>query len=166
MPYSILPSPTYFTQPDTLQARPCLATSSQSLPLLLGPYSSCPLLSSPLHEMLPWSHRSFLRPLVFHILLLSSISSHCSLKKAFLSLLAILWNSALPDFSSPFSFSFHFFSQLFVKPPQTTILPSCTSFSLGRFWSMPHVQCYKFLSAVLQALCLSDLIPWIYLPPP
>ena len=35
-----------------------------------------------------------LRSLVFPILLFSSISLHCSLKKAFLSLLAILWNSA------------------------------------------------------------------------
>ena len=34
------------------------------------------------------------RPLVFLILLFSSISLHCSLKKAFLSLLPILWNSA------------------------------------------------------------------------
>ena len=33
--------------------------------------------------------------LVFHILLFSSISLHWSLRKAFLSLLAILWNSAL-----------------------------------------------------------------------
>ena len=35
------------------------------------------------------------RPLVFPIPLFSSISLHWSLKKAFLSLLAILWNSAL-----------------------------------------------------------------------
>ena len=34
------------------------------------------------------------RPLVFPILLFSSISLHWSLRKAFLSLLAILWNSA------------------------------------------------------------------------
>ena len=34
------------------------------------------------------------RSLVFPILLFSSISLHCSLRKAFLSLLAILWNSA------------------------------------------------------------------------
>ena len=34
------------------------------------------------------------RSLVFSILLFSSISFHCSLRKAFLSLLAILWNSA------------------------------------------------------------------------
>ena len=34
------------------------------------------------------------RSLVFPILLISSISLHCSLKKAFLSLVATLWNSA------------------------------------------------------------------------
>ena len=34
------------------------------------------------------------RSLVFPIILSSSISLHCSLKKAFLSFLAILWNSA------------------------------------------------------------------------
>ena len=39
-------------------------------------------------------------------------------------------------------FSLLFFSQLFVKPPQTTILPSCISFSLGWFWSLPPVQCF------------------------
>ena len=46
--------------------------------------------------------------------------------------------------------------------PQTTTLPSCISFSLGWFWSLPPVQCYKPLSIVLQAVCLSDRIPWIY----
>ena len=35
------------------------------------------------------------------------------------------------------------------------------SFSWGWFWSLPPVQCYEPLSIVLQALCLSDLIPWI-----
>ena len=34
------------------------------------------------------------RPVVFSILLFLSVSFHCSLRKAFLSLLAILWNSA------------------------------------------------------------------------
>ena len=60
-------------------------------------------------------------------------------------------------------FSLLFFSQLFVRPPQTTILPFCISFSWGWFWSPPLVQCYKPPSTVFQALCLSDLIPWIYL---
>ena len=36
----------------------------------------------------------FKRYLVFPILLFSSVSLHCSLRKAFLSLLAMLWNSA------------------------------------------------------------------------
>jgi len=56
-----------------------------------------------------------------------------------------------------------FFSQLFVSPPQTTILPFCISFSWGWSWSLPPVQCQEPLSIVLQALCRSDLIPWICL---
>ena len=66
-----------------------------------------------------------------------------------------------------FSFAFCvFFSQLFVRPAQTTILPFCISFSWGWFWSPPSVQCYEPPSIVLQALCLSDLIPCIYLSLP
>ena len=48
---------------------------------------------------------------VFPILLFSSISLHCSLRKAFLSLLAILWNSAFKWvylFFSPLPFTFLF----------------------------------------------------------
>ena len=55
-----------------------------------------------------------------------------------------------------------FFSQLFATPPQTTILPFCASFSWAWSWSLLPVQCHELLSIVLQALCLSDLIPWIY----
>src|SRR5574338_275793 len=59
-----------------------------------------------------------------------------------------------------FSFAFRFsFSQLFVRPPQTTILPFCISFSWGWSWSLPPVKCHELRSIVLQALCLSDLIP-------
>ena len=36
-----------------------------------------------------------------------------------------------------------FFSQLFVRPPQATILLFCISFSWGWFWSPPPIQCYK-----------------------
>ena len=36
-----------------------------------------------------------------------------------------------------------FFSQLFVRPPQTTILPFCISFSWGWFWSPLPIQCHK-----------------------
>ena len=91
---------------------------------------------------------------------------HWSLRKAFLSLLAILWNSA---FSWEYLFLLClslFFPQLFVKLPQTIALPCCMSFSWGWFWSPPPVQCYKPPSIVLQALCLLDLIPWIYSSPP
>ena len=59
------------------------------------------------------------RSLVFPILLFFFISLHWSLRKVFLSLLAILWNSAFKWVY--LSFSLLFFSQLFVRPPQTTI---------------------------------------------
>ena len=59
-----------------------------------------------------------------------------------------------------------FFSQLSVRPSETTILPFCISFSCGWFWSQTPVQCYGPPSIVLQALCLSDLISWIYLSLP
>jgi len=64
------------------------------------------------------------RSLVFPILLFPSISFHWSLRKAFLSLLASLWNCAFKwvylSFS-PLPFT-SLFSQLFVRPHQTTIL--------------------------------------------
>ena len=87
---------------------------------------------------------------------LSLLSLHCSLKMAFLSPLAM--------HSVGYIFPFLpclllLFSQLFVRPPWTTTLPSCISFSLGWFWSLPPVQCCESLSIVLQALCLPDLIP-------
>ena len=49
-------------------------------------------------------------------------------------------------------FSFSFCSQLFVRTPQTTILPFCISFPLGWSWSLPSIQCHKYLFIVLQAL--------------
>ena len=45
-----------------------------------------------------------------------------------------------------------FFSQLFLRPPQTTILPFCISFSWGWSWILPLVQCHESPSIVLQAL--------------
>ena len=105
------------------------------------------------------------RSLVFPLLLFSSTSLHCSLKKAFLSLLAVLWNSAISWVYLSLSPLFLFFSQLFLKTPHTTILPSYIYFSLGWFWSLPPEQCYKPLSILLQALSLPALIPWIYSSP-
>ena len=96
------------------------------------------------------------RSLIFLILLFSSISLHSSLRKAFLSLLALLWNSAFNGYIFLFLLCFllAFFSQLFVRPPQTTILLFCISFSWGCSWSLPSVQSHEPLSIVLQALYL------------
>ena len=72
--------------------------------LLLGPYHFHPLLCPSLHEIFPLIALIFLkRSLVFLILLFSSISLHCSLRKAFLYLTAVLWNSAFRWFSLSFS---------------------------------------------------------------
>ena len=99
--------------------------------------------------------------LVFPALLFSSISLHWSLRKAFLSLLAILRNSAFKWVYLSFflCFSLPFFSQLFVMPPQTAILLFCISFSWGWSWFLSPIQCHEPPSAVHQALYLSDLVP-------
>ena len=56
-----------------------------------------------------------------------------------------------------------FFSQLFVRPPQTAILLFCIPFKFwGWSWSLSPVQYHEPPSIVLQTLCLSDIIPWIY----
>ena len=95
------------------------------------------------------------RYLVFHILLFSSISLHCLLKKAALPLLPILWKSAFSWVYLSLSLCLLLlFSAIYVRPPQTTILPFCISFSSGCFWLPPSVQYYDPLSIVLQALCL------------
>ena len=60
------------------------------------------------------------RSLIFPILLFPSISLHWSLRTAFLSLLAVLWNSAFKWVYLSFSLlcsSLLFFSRLFVRPP-------------------------------------------------
>ena len=103
----------------------------------------------------PFASSNFLkRSLVFSILFFPSISLHCSLRKAFLSLLAILGNSAFRRIYLSFLLflSLLFFSQLFVRPPQTTILPCSISFPWEWIWSPPPVQCYEPPSRVLQAL--------------
>ena len=95
------------------------------------------------------------RSLVFPLLLFSSISFHCSVKKA-LSLLAILCNPAFRWvylYGSPLPFP-SFLSLGICKPPPTTALPPCLSFSLGWLWSFPSIQYYKPLSIVLWAFCL------------
>ena len=76
-----------------------------------------------------------MRSLVFPILLFSSLSLQSSLRK--LSYLSLLFFRTLDSEGYIFSFllclSLPFFSQLFVRPPQTTSLPFCISFSWGCF---------------------------------
>ena len=103
------------------------------------------------------------RSLVFPLLFFSSTSFHFSPWKAFLSLLAVLWNSA-------FSWVYLSLSPL----PYTSLLSSaiCKASSENHFAYL-H---FFFLGMVLvtascavlcavtivpQALCLPDLIPWI-----
>ena len=47
-----------------------------------------------------------------------------------------------------------FFSHLFIRPPQTAILPLWISFSWGWSWSLSPVQCNEPPSIVHQTLCL------------
>ena len=90
-------------------------------------------------------------------------------RKAFLSLLAILWNSAFKweylSFS-PLLFAFLLFTAI-CKASSDSHFAFCISFSWGWSWFLSPVQCHKPLSIVHQALCLSDLVPEIYfsLPP-
>ena len=71
------------------------------------------------------------RYLVFPIV--SSISLHCSLRKAFLSLLAILQTLHSDGYIFPFLLCLLllFFSELFVRPPQTTHFAFLHFFFLG-----------------------------------
>ena len=108
------------------------------------------------------------RSLVFPILLFSSISLHWSLRKAFLSLLSILWNSA-------FKWAYLSFSPLLFASLLFTAICKASSdshFAFLHFFFLRviliPVSCtmLRTSSVVLQALCLSDLIPWIYLSLP
>ena len=99
------------------------------LPPLLNLFWFCYILliSIVYHAHLTWSvpliSPIFLkRSLVFPVLLFSSTSLHCSFKKVFLSLLAILWNSAFSWVYFSLSPLLLFFPQPFVKPLQSLCL--------------------------------------------
>ena len=106
------------------------------------------------------------RSIVFRILLFSSISLHWLLGKAFLSLLAILWNS---------TFSWVYLS-FFPLPLASLLFSAICKAASDNHFAFLH---FFFLGMVLitasctmlqtsvhsfQALSLSDLISWIYLP--
>ena len=105
------------------------------------------------------------RSLDFPILLFSSISLHWSLKNSFLSLIAILWTPAFKwvylSFS-PLPFASLLFSAI-CKASSDNHFNSLHFFFLGMVLIPPPLQCHELLYILIQALCLSDLIPWIYL---
>ena len=102
------------------------------------------------------------RSLVFPILLYSFIYLHCSLKKAFLALLAILWN-----------FVFRWVYLSFSPLPLTSLFSAIFKVSLDNHFTF---LCFFFGTVLITTSCrmiwtsvhsssgtLSDLIPWIYL---
>ena len=103
------------------------------------------------------------RSLVFLILLFSSISLHGSLY------LSVLFSGTLHSDGYIFPFllclSLLFFSQLFVRPPQNH-----SAFLHFFFLGMVLITASYTMSQTSihssQELCLSDLVPWIYLSPP
>ena len=101
------------------------------------------------------------RSLFFPILLFSSISLHWSLRKTFYRSLLFFGTLHSDGFIFPFllCLSLLFFSQLFVRSPQTTILPF---FFLGMV--LITVSCTMLQTSIHSSSgTLSDLIPWIYL---
>ena len=107
------------------------------------------------------------RSLVFPILLFSSISLHWSLRKAFLSLLAILWNSA-------FKWEYLSISPL---PLAALLFSAIYKASLDKHLAFLHfffldmvlipVSCTESRASVHSSSgTLSDLIPWFYLSLP
>ena len=122
-------------------------------------------LSPSLHEIFPWYLRMSWRDLYsfpFYCFPLFLCIDHWGR----LSYLSLLFFGTLNSngYIFPFLLCFWllFFSQLFVRPHQTAILLFCISFSWGWSWYLSPIQCHEPPSIVNQALCLSDLIPWIY----
>ena len=97
----------------------------------------------------------------FSILLFSFISLHWLLREAFLSFLAILWNSAFKWVYLSFS-PLLFASLLFIaicEASSDSHLAFLHFFFLGWSWLLSPVQCHEPLSIVHQAPCLSNLVP-------
>ena len=89
----------------------------------VSPYHLYPLLCPSLHEMFPCISNFLeeISSLSHSIVFLYSFA--LILRKTFLSLLAVLWNSAFKWISFLFSFTFaSLLFLLFVRPPQTAIL--------------------------------------------
>ena len=103
------------------------------------------------------------RCLVFPILLFSSISLHWSLRKAFLFKFKWVYSySNSNGYIFPFLLCFLllFFSQPFVRPPQTAIFFFFSFLFLGDgLDSCLLYKCHELIPIIHQALCLLDLAP-------
>ena len=130
----------------------CIFSHLLNLFCFLGPYQFHP---SCAHACMGYSHdvSSFLEEISspFHFILFFSISFHCSLKKGFLSLLAILQSSA-------FSWVYLYLSPLSFTSLQSSALCKASSgnhfaflnfFFFGMILSQPPVQSYEPLSIIL-----------------
>ena len=126
---------------------------------MLGPYYFCCLLCPSWHEMFPAVSNffeeisSFALSIVFYFFALIA-------RKAFLSLLAIVWNLAFKwvylSFS-PFPLAFLLFSAI-CKDPSDKHFAFLQMFFLGMVLITASCTMLR-TSIVLQSLCLSDLIP-------
>ena len=107
------------------------------------------------------------RSLVFPIQLFSSISLHWSLRKALLSFLGILWNSAFKWIYLSF-YPLPLASLLFTaicKASSDKYFAVLHFFSLGMV--LIPVSCTMSRTSIHSSSgTLSDLIPWIYFSPP
>ena len=148
-------------------ATPWTAAHQASLSII-KPQSLFKLMS--IESVMPFNHLSHCHPLLLHSIFPS------------IRVISMYWSwGRLPYLSFLFFGTLHsdgyifplllcllllFFSQWFVRPPQTAILVFGISFSWWWSWSLSPAKRHKPLSIVLQALCLSDLVPWIYLSLP
>ena len=132
----------------------CILSTSSSLLLMLGPYHFCPLSSPALHEI-SLGISNFLEEI--------SSLSHSVVFLYFFALIpeegfliSLLFFGTLHSDAYIFPFllclSLLFFSQLFIRPPQTVILLFCISFSWGWSRFLSPVQYHEPPSIVHQAL--------------
>ena len=103
--------------------------------------------------------------------------------------LSVLFFGTLHSNGYIFPFLLFFFSQLFVRPPQTTILPFCISFSYGWMvlitaswtnvtnlcpyffrhksnYAIPFIKTFQWLHGVLLADSIQSSTPWLPVPWP
>ena len=107
---------------------------------------------------------SLKRSPVFPILLFSSISLHWSLRKAFLSLLAVLWNAAFKWVY--FTFSLLSLASLLFSAICKAYSDNCFAFLHFFFLGMVLITAsctISWTSIHSSSRTLSDLIPWLFL---